>query len=247
MFHVSDIDTTSLSKHTPWQKHCLDYMGWVIWSWPILDSTWGASQDLYVINHWCQVFPSWVGKNITVKKPHSHYTTALSSLIKSAKTPWAPYISPVTAVKVPQKPFGNQPWQWNIHHLVLGFPSHVWVPEGTSIVYGLNYGGWVRNPAPPKGWFFNPINNGMCTIYQLVQDFATIHSILNSHRKNILASPPHHFEKKTCFRWKLIYPGLWEWHIGHISENSLAHEPNEFFFARFKWLLPIRNTDFLVI
>ena len=25
-----------------------------------------------------------------------------------------------------------------------------------------------RNPAPPKGWCFNPINNGMCTIYQLM-------------------------------------------------------------------------------
>ena len=34
------------------------------------------------------------------------------------------------------------------------------------------YGGplWMgqRNPAPPKGWCFNPINNGMCTIYQLM-------------------------------------------------------------------------------
>jgi len=33
-----------------------------------------------------------------------------------------------------------------------------------------------RIPAPPKGWL-NPMNNGMFTIYQLVQDFATIHSI----------------------------------------------------------------------
>jgi hypothetical protein len=49
----------------------------------------------------------------------------------------------------------------------------------------------LRNPASPKGWFFNPkgwfiplsmmfiygLNNGMFTTYQLVQDFATIHRI----------------------------------------------------------------------
>ena len=32
------------------------------------------------------------------------------------------------------------------------------------------------------GWFFNPINNGMVTIYQLVQEFATIHSISDYQR-----------------------------------------------------------------
>ena len=31
-----------------------------------------------------------------------------------------------------------------------------------------------------NGW--NPINNGMFTTYQLVQDFATIHSILGEYR-----------------------------------------------------------------
>ena len=71
-----------------------------------------------------------------------------SHLWLNQQRPHGPHIPPVTAVKVPQKPFGNQVWQWNIHHLVRGFPSHVWVPEGTSIVYGLNYGRWVRNPAP---------------------------------------------------------------------------------------------------
>ena len=38
--------------------------------------------------------------------------------------------------------------------------------------------GWLRNPAPPKGWLKPQQNNGMFTIYQLVQDFATIRSIL---------------------------------------------------------------------
>ena len=33
-------------------------------------------------------------------------------------------------------------------------------------------------PAPPKGWLKSKQNNGMFTIYQLVQDFATIQSIM---------------------------------------------------------------------
>ena len=39
------------------------------------------------------------------------------------------------------------------------------------------YCGWLRNSASPKGWLksLKPINNGMFTTYQLVQDFATIH------------------------------------------------------------------------
>ena len=39
------------------------------------------------------------------------------------------------------------------------------------------YGGWLRNPAHPKGWLKPEQNNGMFTIYQLVRDFATIRSI----------------------------------------------------------------------
>jgi len=38
------------------------------------------------------------------------------------------------------------------------------------------YCGWLRNPAPPKGWLKPKQNTGMFTIYQLAQDFATIHS-----------------------------------------------------------------------
>ena len=37
-----------------------------------------------------------------------------------------------------------------------------------------------RNPAPP--WMVAQQNNGMFTIYQLVQDFATIHSMLIQRR-----------------------------------------------------------------
>ena len=38
------------------------------------------------------------------------------------------------------------------------------------------YCGWVRNPAIPKGWFFIQ-TTATLTIYQLVQDFATIHQL----------------------------------------------------------------------
>ena len=42
-------------------------------------------------------------------------------------------------------------------------------PRLTYIV--IIYCGWLRIPTSPTGWFFRPINNGMFTTYQLVQDF----------------------------------------------------------------------------
>jgi hypothetical protein len=50
--------------------------------------------------------------------------------------------------------WNHECFQWSI----AGNPS-----AGTVVPCG-----WLRNPAPPKGWFFNPINNGMCTISQLM-------------------------------------------------------------------------------
>ena len=38
------------------------------------------------------------------------------------------------------------------------------------------YCGWKKSCTTLDGW--NPINNGMFTTYQLVQDFATIHSMM---------------------------------------------------------------------
>ena len=43
----------------------------------------------------------------------------------------------------------------------------------------MEYGGWLRFFAPPKGWL-TP-NNGMFTTYQLVQDFAIIHSMIHGY------------------------------------------------------------------
>ena len=45
-----------------------------------------------------------------------------------------------------------------------------------SILTIFTYCGWLRNSTPPNGWL-KPKNNGMFTIYQLVQDLATIRSI----------------------------------------------------------------------
>ena len=53
--------------------------------------------------------------------------------------------------------------------LQLAFGHH---PE---LKTSMDYGG--RNPAPPKGTCWNPKNNRINCRFQLVQDFATIHSI----------------------------------------------------------------------
>jgi len=53
-------------------------------------------------------------------------------------------------------------WCWTIFDIFLKSIYILWT-----------YCGWLRNPAPPDGW--NPINNGIFTIYQLVIRISLCH------------------------------------------------------------------------
>ena len=47
------------------------------------------------------------------------------------------------------------------------------------ILRKLTYDGWLQNPAPAKNGGTHLIIHGISTILLVVQDFATIHSILS--------------------------------------------------------------------
>ena len=76
------------------------------------------------------------------------------------------------------------PW-YNIPILFHGGYKPINITGGSTTLIGdstlVKYCGCLRNPRNHRKDVWNPINSGMFTTYQLVQDFATIHSMKRNH------------------------------------------------------------------